>query len=305
MSDGEHIPAISVITPVYNNAPYMREAFDSILNQTFGDFEYIVINDGSTDDSLDILAEYAKQDPRFRIASHGNQGYIAALNEGLRSARAEFIARMDADDVAMPDRFEKQIAYLHAHPECVVCGGRVLLIDSEGAPLREMCDELTHEEIDGAHLAGRGGTIIHPAMMARRSAIHAIGNYSTAYPWAEDLDFFLRLAEVGRVANLPDVILRYRQHLSSIGYSKSELQQASTIAVVRDTHLRRGLPVPEGLDTKRVAVQSPGQSYRKWAWWALGAGHVPSARKHALRALRKEPFSIESWRTVYCAMRGH
>jgi len=305
MTGPDHIPAISVITPVYNNAPYMREALDSILDQTFGDFEYILINDGSTDNSLEIIEEYAQKDPRIRIASHGNKGYIAALNEGLDVARAEFIARMDADDVSLSDRFEKQIAYLRAHPECVVVGGRVLLIDSEGAPLREMCDETTHDEIDAAHLAGRGGTIVHPAMMARRSAIDSIGKYSDAYPWAEDLDFFLRLAEVGRVANLPGVILRYRQHLSSIGYSKSEVQQKSTIAVVRDTHLRRGLPVPGGLDSKSIAVSSVAQSYRKWAWWALGAGYVASARKHALRALRTEPLSVESWRTVYCAIRGH
>lgn len=305
MSAGDRVPAISVITPVYNNALYMREAFDSILNQTFRDFEYIVINDGSTDNSLDILAEYAKKDPRIRVASHGNKGYIAALNEGLEVARAEFIARMDADDVAMPDRFEKQIAHLRANPDCVVVGGRVLLIDSDGAPLREMCDEFAHEDIDAAHLAGRGGAIIHPAMMARRSAIVKIGRYSAAYPWAEDLDFFLRLAEVGRVANLRDIVLRYRQHLSSIGYAKSELQQKSTIAVVRDTHIRRGLPVPEGLDRRVVTPPSAGQSYRKWAWWALGAGHVPSARKHALRALRTEPLSLDSWRTMYCALRGH
>ena len=305
MTGTDHIPAISAITPVYNNAPYMREALDSILNQTFADFEYIAINDGSTDNSLEILEEYAQKDPRIRIDSHENKGYIATLNEGLGVARAEFIARMDADDVSLPDRFEKQMAYLRVHPECVVVGGRVLLIDSEGAPLREMCDETTHDEIDAAHLAGRGGTIVHPAMMARRSAIESIGKYSNAYPWAEDLDFFLRLAEVGRVANLPDVILRYRQHLSSIGYSKSELQQKSTIAVVRDTHLRRGLPVPSGLNSKSIGLSSVAQSYRKWAWWALGAGHVASARKHALRALRTEPLSVESWRTVYCAIRGH
>ncbi|NUM54716.1 MAG: glycosyltransferase [Candidatus Hydrogenedentes bacterium] len=305
MSGQDHTPTISVITPVFNNAQYMREAFDSILNQTVGDFEYIVINDGSTDNSLDVLSEYAAKDSRFRIASHGNKGYIAALNEGLEVARAEFIARMDADDIALPDRFEKQVAFLRANPDCVVVGGRVLLIDAEGAPLCEMCDEMTHEDIDAAHLAGRGGTIIHPAMMARRSAIEAIGRYSAKYPWAEDLDFFLRLAEVGRVANLPDVVLRYRQHLSSIGYSKSEKQQASTIDVVRDAHIRRGLPVPEGLDRRIVAPPSVGQSYRKWAWWALGAGYVASARKHALRALRKEPLSVESWRAMYCALRGH
>ena len=305
MTNSDRIPTISVITPVYNNAAYLPEALDSVLNQSFGDFEYILINDGSTDDSLAVLEEYAKKDPRVRVSSRENRGYISALNEGLALARAEFIARMDADDVCMLDRFEKQIKFLRDHPECVVVGGRVLLIDSEGAPLREMCTETKHEEIDAAHLSGRGGTIVHPAMMARSSAIQSIGGYSGAYPWAEDLDFFLRLAEVGRVANLQDIILRYRQHLSSIGYSKSELQQKSTVAVVRDTHVRRGLPVPEGLGSAPIAAPSAAESHRKWAWWALGSGYAPSARKHAFRALRLEPFSPDSWRALYCAVRGH
>lgn len=298
-------PTISVITPVYNNAKYMPEALDSILNQTFGDFEYILINDGSTDNSLEVLHDYARKDPRIRVSSRENRGYISALNEGLSLARAEFIARMDADDVALPERFEKQVAYLRAHPECVVVGGRVLLIDSEGAPLREMCHETTHEEIDRAHLAGKGGTIVHPAMMARRSAIEQIGGYSNAYPWAEDLDFFLRLAEVGKVANLTDVVLRYRQHLSSIGYSKSELQQQSAVAVVRDTHERRGIPLPPDWGRAPIISTTVAQSHRKWAWWALSAGYVPSARKHAIQALKMEPLSLESWRAVYCALRGH
>ncbi|MDZ4859604.1 MAG: glycosyltransferase [Candidatus Hydrogenedentes bacterium] len=305
MSGTSPKPAISVITPVYNNAFYLPEALDSILNQTATEFEYILINDGSTDDSMKVLEEYARKDPRIRLSSRENRGYISALNEGLAMAGAEFIARMDADDIAIPDRFEKQVAYLRAHPECVVVGGRVLLIDSDGMPLREMCTETAHEQIDSAHLAGRGGTIVHPAMMARRSAIDKIGQYSNAYPWAEDLDFFLRLAEVGEVANLSDIVLRYRQHLSSIGYSKSELQQKSTLSVVRDTHVRRGIPLPDDWGKAPLITSSVAQSHRKWAWWALSSGHVDSARKHALSALRQEPLSPESWRTMYCAMRGH
>ncbi|HRI88694.1 MAG TPA: glycosyltransferase family 2 protein, partial [Candidatus Hydrogenedentes bacterium] len=102
MSSTEKIPAISVITPVYNNASYLPEALDSILGQTFSDFEFILVNDGSTDNSLEVLETYARRDPRIRISSRENRGYISALNEGLAMARSEFIARMDADDVALP-----------------------------------------------------------------------------------------------------------------------------------------------------------------------------------------------------------
>lgn len=305
MNPNAPTPPLSVLTPVYNNEPFMRRAIDSILEQTFADFEYILVNDGSTDDSQSILEEYAKKDPRIRVICQENRGYIEALNAGMDMAQGELIARMDADDIAMPDRFAKQTAYLRDHPECVAVGGRVLLIDEEGLPLREMCQERTHDEIDAAHLAGKGGTIVHPAMMARRNAIIAAGGYRKEFPWAEDLDLFLRLAEVGQVANLPDVVLHYRQHLSSIGYSKTALQRQSTIDCIRDAYLRRGLTIPSDLRSNESPPPTIAESYRKWAWWALSSGYVRSARKHALRALRTEPMSIQSWRVVFCALRGH
>jgi len=305
MSDAVPIRPLTVLTPVYNNGRFMRRAIDSILEQTFSDFEYVLVNDGSTDDSQDILDEYAGKDRRVRVIRQQNRGYIQALNAGMELARGPFIARMDADDIAMPNRFEKQLAYLKEHPECVAVGGRVLLIDEEGLPLREMCEEQTHDDIDAAHLAGKGGTLIHPAMMARREAIIAAGGYRVEHPWAEDLDLFLRLAEVGKLANLPDTVLHYRQHLSSIGYSKAALQRQSTVECIRDACIRRGLPVPEDIQPNDMAPPTAAESYRKWAWWALSSGYVHSARKHALRALRTEPISIQSWRVVFCALRGH
>lgn len=297
-------PAITVLTPVYNNARYMVLGIESILKQTYSNFEYVLVDDGSTDDSLEILRRFERKDPRIRILDRPNTGYIGALNDGLALARAPIIARMDADDVAMPDRFEKQLQYLEKHPECVAVGGRVLLIDSDGDPIREMCAEQTHEEIDAAHLAGRGGTIVHPAMMTRREALRAIGGYRSDFPWAEDLDLLLRLAEVGRLANLPDLVLHYRQHLDSIGYRRAELQQASVAAAVRAAYERRGLAVPDALSRQAVFRQSEADAHRKWAWWALEGRNLRTARKHAAFALRKQPLSLESWRAMYCAWRG-
>jgi glycosyltransferase involved in cell wall biosynthesis len=298
-------PLISVLTPVFNGVPYMETAIQSVLDQTVRDFEYILMDDGSTDRSLEFLRAFAGKDPRLHVVSREYRNYVRALNEGLAMARGEFVARMDADDIALPDRFEKQVRYLREHPECVVVGGRVLLIDAEGAPLREMCVEQTHEEIDGAHIAGRGCMITHPAMMARREAMIAIGGYRTEFQCAEDLDLFLRMAEYGKIANLPDVVLLYRQHLSSVGYSKFKAQQMSIIRAVRAACKRRGVPEPEGIGSRPLQAPTVADAHRKWAWWALGTGHVASARKHAARALRREPFSLESWRAMYCALRGH
>jgi len=298
-------PSLSVVMPVYNSERHLEAALASILEQSYTDFEFIVINDGSTDGSSRILHAFAEKDSRIHLYERPNTGYCRALNEGLGYARGEFFARMDADDVALRDRFERQVVYLREHPECAVLGGRVLLIDDDGDPIREMCHEQTHEEIDTAHMEGKGGTIVHPAMMARRSAMEAIGGYDESCEFAEDLDLFLRLAEHGRVANLPGIVLHYRQHLASIGHSKPETQQCSTIAAVRAAHERRGLPVPPGLDSFTPATFTVAAVHRKWAWWALGDGYVSSARKHARVALLRDPLNRESWRAALCALRGH
>src|SRR3954469_1098404 len=113
-------PAVSVIMPVYNARAYVAEAIDSVLAQTFGDFELILVDDGSTDGSLDILRGYEKRDPRVRVISRPNTGIVGALNDGLKLARGEFIARIDADDASLPNRFEKEIAFLRAHPDVVI-----------------------------------------------------------------------------------------------------------------------------------------------------------------------------------------
>src|ERR1700726_1508117 len=120
-------PTISVLMPVYNAERYVAEAVESILSQTFADFEFIIIDDGSKDRSLAILEEYAARDPRIRLVSRPNTGIVKALNQGLALASGELVARMDADDIAMPERLAKQRDYLADHPECVMVGSRVLV----------------------------------------------------------------------------------------------------------------------------------------------------------------------------------
>ncbi|MBX7258083.1 MAG: glycosyltransferase [Candidatus Hydrogenedentes bacterium] len=298
-------PRVTVLMPVYNNERYLPASVESILNQTYRDFEFIIVDDGSSDGSLQLLERYAEEDSRIRLSSRPNTGYTIALNEGLRVARGEFIARMDADDIAAPDRFRKQVQYLDDHPDCVVVGGNVLLIDCDGDPIREMCLGYTHEEIDNAHMLGQGGALIHPAVMIRKWGFDRVGEFREDYECAEDLDIFLRLAEVGKVANVPEVVLQYRQHLSSIGYSRADEQQRYTVCAVRDAHERRGIPLPHDWKYPIQGKVSAASSYRKWVWWALSGRNVPTARKYAVKAVLREPYRVESWRTLYCAMRGY
>ena len=297
-------PQLSVLMPVYNAERYLAEAVESVLSQTFSDFEFIIIDDGSTDRSLEILQRYAEQDDRIRLVSRPNTGLIGALNEGLALARGELIARMDADDISLPERFSRQLEYLLAHPNCIAIGSRAVMIDPEGAPLCEMSKEATHEEIDAFHLTGRGGALLHAASMIRREILKAVGGYRKEFPDAEDYDLFLRLAEVGRLANLPEPLYRYRQHLASVGYTKRRAQSRSVSAALRETHTRRGLEPPaDDLVDVNPPLASKAERHCEWAGWAFEAGNFATARKHALAAVREEPLSKERWKFAIWTIR--
>ena len=171
-------PLISVCMPVYNAGKYLADAVESILGQTFADFEFLILDDGSTDDSLEILRRYADRDPRIRLTSRPNKGLVASLNELIDQSRGEFIARMDGDDISLPERFQKQVDYLRAHPGCLLVGSRVRLIDPEGDPLCDWCTLQDHEAIDASYLRGQRDTLVsHPVIMMRRDAVLAIGKY--------------------------------------------------------------------------------------------------------------------------------
>jgi glycosyltransferase involved in cell wall biosynthesis len=296
-------PPITVLLAVYNGQTYLREAVESVLSQTFTDFEFLIIDDGSTDQTLPILREYEKLDGRIRLVTRPNKGLTNTLNEGLSLARGEFLARMDADDICMPRRFERQLGYLREHPECVLVGSRVLLMDPEEMPIREMCGERTHEEIDHAHL-NRGWPVVHPAAMMRMSALKQIGGYRDEFNTLEDLDLFLRLAEVGKLANLPDLLLHYRQHFASVTHSKEEKQMQIRQAIYDQTRARRGLPPDVPPPPVRSKPRQKFEQHRFWAWSALKAGNKQTARKHAIITVRQAPLSMDSWRLLACAVRG-
>ena len=204
-------PRVSVIMPVYNAAPYLARAVESVLAQSFGDFEFLIHDDGSTDDSLKILHDYAAKDARMIVTTGANEGLAATLNRVIGTARAPLLARMDADDICLPDRFEKQVAYLDANPDCAVLGGCETTIDAAGYRIADVRVPRTHEEIDANNLRGIV-SISHPTVMMRRDAVRHCGGYDPELVPTEDLDLWLRVAETGRLANLPDIVLEYRIH---------------------------------------------------------------------------------------------
>ena len=297
-------PAVSVLLPVYNAQRYLPAAVESVLGQTFKDFELIAVDDGSTDRSKEVLDRYAAADPRMRVISRPNAGLVASLNEALAIARGHFIARMDADDIALPDRFAKQVDYLTAHPECVLLGSHVITMDSDGYLISPMPDiAFGHDRIDSA-LLRRGWPMVHPTVMMRADALRAAGAYrAETWPY-EDHDLFLRMAEVGRVENLPDVLLHYRKHAASISAQSSGDRDQIVINVIVDACRRRGLPVHPDVTIVRAGPRPKFEIERGWAWQSLKGGNIGTARKYALHTLWRRPLSLESWRLTYCAVRG-
>ena len=286
-------PRISVVMAVYNGQHYLRKAVESILRQTYADFEFIIVDDGSTDRSRQILREYASADPRIRFLECCHQGLTKSLNYGLTFARGELIARMDADDIAVCHRFQRQVDYLDAHSECVALGSAMLLIDPDDAPLGYFETHETHEEIDAQNLRVGGGGIGHPSAMIRHAALKQVGAYREQFPASQDGDLFLRLAEVGRLANLPEALIQYRVHLSSITIQRRTEQAACSRRIILDACRRRGVAKREEEIVLEPPLSSSWAIEDQWAHSAHFFGFTNSARKYAWRA-----FIHGRWKTV-------
>ena len=211
-------PRISVIMPVYNAGPYLGPAIDSILAQTFTDFEFLVFDDGSTDESADIIARYAKRDSRIRVfTSTENKGYVTHLNDGIHKARGTYIARMDADDISLSTRFAKQVAFLDRNPKVAVLGTSVHSMDKDGTLSKGWILNATPEETRVHFLFTN--YILHPTVMMRASLIPQEG-YREEYMPAEDFDLWTRILEKHDVCSLSEPLLSYRTHGSNISTLK-------------------------------------------------------------------------------------
>lgn len=217
-------PKISVLMPVYNSEKYVATAIESILNQTFSDFEFIIINDGSTDNTAKIVQKYARRDSRIKfIDNQINQGLITILNQGLDLCTGEYIARMDGDDISRPERFKLQVDYMDAHPNVGVVGAWVSAFGTKQdiykyAPVIKLLDLLIH-----------GCRICHPTAMIRASVLHNNNiRYSKRYPCAEDFAFWMSIAHVSELHNLQTVLLDYRYHATNVSIVHHHQQIIST-----------------------------------------------------------------------------
>jgi GT2 family glycosyltransferase len=201
---GEADPAVSVVMPARNALPYLDAAIESILGQSFGDFELVVRDDGSTDATADALRGWAARDRRIRFFEGPQLGLAGSANWVVRHSRAPLVARMDADDLSRPDRLERQVALLRASPDIVMTGSLADTIDGDGRRVRG---------VDLWRVVRRScfASFPHTSVMFRRSAFDATGGYRAQCEYWEDLDFFLRMAARGRIAVIADDLVSHRQ----------------------------------------------------------------------------------------------
>ncbi|HXZ45064.1 MAG TPA: glycosyltransferase [archaeon] len=250
-------PLISVVMAALDGEKYLEEALGSILGQSFRDFEFIIINDGSTDNTASILQRYADLDARLRPFHQRNRGVTAALNMGCRVARGKYIARMDADDIACPDRFERQVDFLERHPAVAVLGGAIELINGKGAPIRRVRFPVEDRQIK--EILPPGNCFSHPSIMMRKDAFDAMGGYRMPFLHAEEYDLWLRMAECYDLANLPDVLLYYRIHARQVTARHLRQQVVSDLAAKATARIRRAtgqdppLPAP-GVNADSLAT---------------------------------------------------
>jgi glycosyltransferase involved in cell wall biosynthesis len=293
------MPTVSALMPVYNAEPYLAEAVESILGQTFADFEFLIVNDGSTDRSGAILERYAARDRRIRLTSRPNTGYTVALNQLLDLASGEFVARMDADDVALPQRLERQVDYLRAHRDVVCIGSAVQFIDAAGRFLRNGHPGMDHEAIQQRALAG-DCPLNHPSIMMRRAAVQAVGGYHPEFEPAEDLDLWLRLGEVGRLTNLPEVLMKYRQHPRSFSEQHQRLQLERSAAAVLEACRRRGIPPRDVAVSpwRPIDRRSRMQIYIRYGRQGFERSDYRMALHYGLQAVAQVPWDPAGWRLL-------
>jgi len=237
--------------PVYNAAPFLGEAIESILMQTFDDFEFILVDDGSTDGSSDLVHSYAGQDARIHpVYQEYNQGIVKVLNIGLDACTGDFVARMDADDVALPNRLALQLQALANNPKVGAMGGALTYIDESGKEL----GVIRHCALQASRLAGN--PLLHPTVMMRRSVLtHHQLHYRERYRYAEDYFLWLEMQQYAVIDALDDVVLQYRVSGASSRHQHLKDMVRATLRVKRDAMVKLGIK-PAPADLLRMASES-------------------------------------------------
>jgi glycosyltransferase involved in cell wall biosynthesis len=250
---------VSILMPVYNGMPYLRQAVQSVLDQTLHGWQCVIVNDGSSDGTRDYLESI--HDDRFHILHQENGGISAAVNHGLAHCTGRYIARLDADDVALPTRLAEQVAYLDSHPNVALAGTQVAPLGDCGAG-SSLQLPLEHDAIMSALLAGRHA-MAHSSIMIRADVLHAVGGY-WPHPYGEEYDLMLRIGEVAGLANLDRVLLHYRVHAASMNGSAMRRMRLGVAYACELARRRQSNLAPISYDEFQ-AQRAARPAWRRWA----------------------------------------
>lgn len=207
-------PAISVVMPLYRSQKFLKEAIESVLQQTFGDFEFLILVDNATDETVNILHEYKKSDSRIKIYYNDGIGLINSLNLGFKEANGKYFVRMDSDDICLPTRLEKQYQYMEKHPEIGILGTSFEIINDSGNTTCIFQPVKNPKVIKWRLIFDN--CLTHSSVIIRSSIIEKIGYYRLDAKHAEDYDLWVRASHVTNIANHPDVLMKYRIHDESV-----------------------------------------------------------------------------------------
>lgn len=295
-------PTIDVLIPAYNAASTLDAAITSMAGQTVSDIRILVVDDGSADETPDLLAAWAARDVRVQVLRKVNGGIVEALNHGLAQCAAEFVARFDADDIAYPQRLRAQLDFLRTHPDYIAVGCDVDHIDEQGVPIAGLPRPGSPEGADPLWFPAREPYLVHPYVMMRRAAVMAVGGYRPS-PNSEDSDLYWRLEESGRLHNLPERLGQYRVHGSSISGASivngRVMAIGSQLAALSAARRRNGRTDLAFAATDAAALKSAGSlaAMVEVVAGRLDAGELPRLRLAAgiklLELAHYRPFEIE------------
>jgi glycosyltransferase involved in cell wall biosynthesis len=300
-------PLVSVVMVVCNVERFLAESVESILSQTFRDFEFVIVDYGSTDASNGIMARYAQQDCRVRLHQTAHCGLGEARNVACSLARGQYIALMDADDVALPERLQLEVDFMQAHPNVGLLGGAVQWIDATGRNLY-ICRFPTGDRQLREALAAQC-SFWQPTILLRKEAFVRAGGYREAFAPAEDYDLWLRITEHCECANLEEIVLKYRIHPYQVSLRKRKQQTLGILGAKKSAEMRQraeqdifnslDVITPDGLRNLGVTDAAQEQALmtdaRRWIRHMSMAGEVSAALDSAVELLRIDWAHVEGW----------
>ena len=236
-------PVVSVLTPCYNAAEFLPAAIESILNQTFRDFEFILINDGSTDNTMDIIEGYAKKDSRIVVITKKNTGMTDSLNIGIKAAKGGWIVRLDADDISFPQRIDKQLNYVIIHPDVVLLGTDYLEVDRYGRLVKRHRYPSEHDPLV-RQIEWGGSPFPHSSAVYNTEVVRRIGGYRNRLMGVGDADLWLRMALVGQMHCINEPLIKVRKHQTSMSSDNKNILTLAYVAWVSHNLRKYGYDDP-------------------------------------------------------------